>query len=104
MSSAYVYADNQLHPCDLHEGQEVSFIYLPQGQQTRRGKERPVAHATLGKVNGRTVWAQYQEPAGLFRNRLVTKRVVVLRRMHGANVDAPAYRVDDFVTGLQLGD
>lgn len=103
MTRMYIFADNQLHPCDLEEGQHLSFVYRPQGRMTRPGKEEPVADATVERVSPRTVTVQYLRAGGLFGNRLVTWRVILLRRMGGTSMDAPVYRLDDTATGLNIG-
>lgn len=102
MSRVCIYAANQLHECELEEGQTVSFLFLPEGRQTRPGKEQRVAHATVEKVGGHTVIARYQTNGTFLKNRLTTRRVVILRRMRGTATTVPAYRVDDYVAGLDL--
>lgn len=102
MAHIRIYADNNWFDTDIHKGQQIAFTYLPQGRNTRQGKEQPVPKATLLNEDGRAISASYETVAGLFRKKVVQRTCTILHRVHTRKGETPAYRVADYVAGLNI--
>jgi hypothetical protein len=98
-----IYAANQMHPADIHAGQHVRFLYLPNGKYTTPEQGKPVEWGTVQNDTGRTIDVTWTQPGAIFRNRLRTIRTTLLRRMHSPS-PTPVYRVADCIGELEFLD
>lgn len=101
-SQIQVFADGQYYPLSIGKGMAVSFVYLPNGAQTRAGQEKHVPHATINQESGRVITASYQEIVGVFRKHIKTFTCPVFRRVAGGLGGLETYRVDEHIAQLEF--
>ena len=84
----------------LDEGSLVSFDYYPHGDYTKHNQIVHVREGRIKNLEGTSITATYQKVGGLFGNKLVTsKPIVILTRLRGKE---DVYKVNDWVRGLDF--
>ncbi|OZG49844.1 hypothetical protein [Bombiscardovia coagulans] len=80
MSVIQVYADGHPITFNMQVGSRVSFVYLPQGENTTdKNVVRPV-DATISKIGQRKIIAQYSTLGGFMRRQLVKRTIILFHR------------------------